>query len=373
MIKPKRILFLSAPFGHGHAKAAQAVIKAIKKTDPTVDTRLVDVFEEYPDFFGSALTKAYLRFVAKVPKFYGTLYDMQNQYGKYFSMRSVMHMAGAYKMLKLVRKVQPSAIVCTHFLPAGILDYLIANKYINIPVYGIITDYSLHYWWVFEHIRKYFIGCADMIESFEHYKIDASHFQVTGIPSSLDLTKLNARVEILNRLNLRDDLPIVAAMGGGTGMIPLDEIAKALDKSTVPFQLVMMAGTNLNMYRQLIEYKKHAKKPLRIYSYIDFVNDVMAVSDMIISKPGGLTTAETLSIGLPMIVYKPIPGHETDNARFLTDNNAALIAPNIKELVNIVEGLLTCPKTLQQLRINVKNLGSPNAASAIADELLKFE
>ncbi|MFA6075224.1 MAG: glycosyltransferase [Negativicutes bacterium] len=373
MIKPKRILFLSAPFGHGHAKAAQAVIKAIKKRDSEVDTRLVDVFEDYPDFFGGALTKAYLRFVAKVPRLYGTLYDMQNQYGKYFSTRSFMHMAGAYKMLKLVRKIQPSAIVCSHFLPAGILDYLIQKQHINVPVYGIITDYSLHYWWVFEHIRKYFVGCDEMVASFAHYDIDANHVQVTGIPSSLDLSKLNARTEILNKLNLRNDLPIIAAMGGGTGMIPLVEIAEALDKSTVPFQMVMMAGTNLKMYRKLVEYKKHARKPLRIYSYIDFVNDVMAVSDMIISKPGGLTTAETLSIGLPMIVYNPIPGHETDNANFLTSNNAAIVAPNINELINIVEGLLTCPKTLQQLHLNVMNLGRPDAAAAIADELLKFE
>jgi len=217
MIKPKRILFLSAPFGHGHAKAAQAVIKAIKQKDPDVDTRLVDVFEEYPDFFGSALTKAYLQFVAKVPKFYGTLYDMQNQYGKYFSMRSVMHMAGAYQMLKLVRKIQPSAIVCTHFLPAGIVDYLIENKYINIPVYGIITDYSLHYWWVFEHIRKYFVGCEAMVASLQQYNIGAEHVLVSGIPSSLDLTKLNSRPEIIQKLNLRPNLPIVAAMVAAPG------------------------------------------------------------------------------------------------------------------------------------------------------------
>lgn len=372
MIKPKRILFLSAPFGHGHAKAAQAVIKAVKQKNMDIDTRLVDVFDEYPGFFGEALTKAYLCFVAKAPAAYGVLYDFQNQYGKYFSSRGFMNTAGAYKMLKMVRRIKPSIIVCTHFLPAGILNYLIDKKYINVPVYGIITDYSLHYWWVFEHLRKYFVGCEDMVEAFTRRGIDVSRVQVTGIPSSLDLGKLRERTAIFERLNLNPKLPVIAAMGGGTGMIPLDKIALALDKSEQSFQMVLMAGTNISMYRKLAEFRKNAKKPLRIYSYIDFVNDVLAVSDMIISKPGGLTTAETLSIGLPMIVYKPIPGHETDNAMFLTKNKAAVIASSTDDLVNIVDGLLACPKTLESLRQNVRRIARPNAAAAIADELLKF-
>ena len=373
MIKPRRILFMSAPFGHGHHRAAQAVVAAVKKCDSSVDTRLVDVFDEYPDFFGNTLAKAYLRFVAKVPGAYGRIYEAQNDYGRYLSGRSIMHAAGAYKMLKLVKRVQPSAIVCTHFLPAGILDFLTNRRLINIPIYAIITDYSVHYWWVFQHLRKYFAGCNDMVHDFARYGVPTSKVMVSGIPTNLDLSKLSTRTEIFARLELNPNIPVVSLMGGGTGMLPMDEIVEELDKCSAQFQIIAIAGTNVSMYRSLSEYKQRAGKTLRIFSYIDFVSDCMAASDIMISKPGGLTTAETLSIGLPLIIFKPIPGHEGDNTRFLVRNKAGLVAKNVRELANIVEGLLQCRLTLEELRQNALRLGRPEAAATIARELLRFE
>ncbi len=161
-------------------------------------------------------------------------------------------------------------------------------------------------------------------------------------------------------------------MGGGLGMAPLEGVLRALDAVRAPLAAVVIAGRNLRMERRLAIAAESVDYPVRVLPFIENVYDYMHAADVLITKPGGLSSAEALVAQLPMILCKPLPGQEGRNARVLVEAGAALRAPSLRELPAMVEGFLGNGDGMKKMPAAARRLGRPDAAHDAAATIARL-
>src|SRR5262245_40844895 len=190
----------------------------------------------------------------------------------------------------------------------------------------------------------------------------------TGIPIS---AKFSARPDgggVRQSLGLRDEQPVLLVLSGGFGMGPVAEILAELDKVERQFQTVVVTGRNQELRRELAAQDR--KHPTHVLGFASNMHELMTTADLIITKPGGLTSSEALALGKPLFILNPIPGQEAANSDFLLERGAAVKANRVEDLPYRIEQLLGTPK-LAEMERAAKALGRPGAAKAICEEVLK--
>ncbi len=190
----------------------------------------------------------------------------------------------------------------------------------------------------------------------------------TGIPISGRFSLKHDSKAVRRRMGLRDDQPILLVLSGGFGMGPVEEILVALDNVSQPFQTVVVTGRNEELRRELAGQDR--KHPTHILGFALNMHELMAISDLIISKPGGLTSSEALALGKPLFILNPIPGQEAANSDFLLERGAAIKVNRVEDLPYRLEQLLGTRK-LGQLSRAAKALGRPTAAPDICREVVR--
>jgi len=195
----------------------------------------------------------------------------------------------------------------------------------------------------------------------------AENIVATGIPISARFSADSDRTSIRRTLGLRDDLPTILVLSGGFGMGPVAEILTELDKVTQHFQTVVVTGRNENLRRELAAANR--KHPTHVLGFASNMHELMAIADLIITKPGGLTSSEALAMSKPLFILNPIPGQEAANSDFLLERGAAVKVNRVEDLPYRIERLLGTPK-LTEMEAAAKVLGRPGAAKAICEEVV---
>jgi processive 1,2-diacylglycerol beta-glucosyltransferase len=176
--------------------------------------------------------------------------------------------------------------------------------------------------------------------------------------------------EVLRKLNLKAKIPTMLIMGGGQGLGPIKTIVKSLEKVKGELQEIIVTGINQKLYSSLKKRVKKYKKKILVLSYVNDINELMSISNLLITKPGGVTTAEALTKKIPMIIVKPIPGQEANNASYLTEKKAAIRIDDPRQIYLIVEDLLKNTAKLDRMREAAQRISKPNASLDIARLLL---
>ncbi|HWR43182.1 MGDG synthase family glycosyltransferase [Sporomusa sp.] len=365
-----RVLLISAPIGAGHIRAAQSVSQMLK-VNHSCHTELCNIFDLFHPAIGQTILKAYLKILNIFPQAYGTMYGWGNQSRLALIGREWVSQVLAGRMLDYINKFQPSVIVCTHATPAGLVAWLKKKGLIRVPAAAIITDFVVHRLWVYPEFEHYFVAHPAMAEYLSQNGILPQSIVVTGIPVSDSFIQPIDKYQVLGKLNLRPDRKTILIMGGGAGVLPMDEILKLCAQIDRPLQIVAVAGKNQSLYRRLIQLGSVIRHPVRVFSYVDNVHELMSIADLLISKPGGMSTSEALSMGVPLVIYRPIPGQEEANTCYLLNNGAALRADSLSELQNILVRLFEDNSDFTTLRQRAALLGRPHAATDIADFIAK--
>jgi processive 1,2-diacylglycerol beta-glucosyltransferase len=196
----------------------------------------------------------------------------------------------------------------------------------------------------------------------------AENVVATGIPISARFSANPDRESVRRTLGLRDDLPMLLVLSGGFGMGPVAEILCELDKVGRQFQTVVVTGRNEELRRELAA--KDRKHPTHVLGFASNMHELMAIADLIITKPGGLTSSEALAMSKPLIILNPIPGQEAANSDFLLERGAAVKVNRVEDLPYRIEKLLGTP-TLAEMEKAAAVLGRPRAATAICEEVLR--
>jgi processive 1,2-diacylglycerol beta-glucosyltransferase len=372
-----RILVLSASVGAGHLRAAQAVELALREVAPQATVRNVDILELTNTTFRRVYGKSYLDLVNKAPHVLGYFYDLLDQpsrSGKNRTdrLRLAVEKLNLRKFIHLVRDEPWDLVINTHFLPAEIIASLRRKGELSLPQVTATTDFETHRLWVNQPCDHYFTATAEGSQYLQHWGVPAEQITLTGIPIHPVFAKPKDRAECLTRHGLAGDRPILLQLSGGFGVGPIARLYRTLLEVARPIELVTIAGRNEAVKKELEAIDVPPQHRTKILGFTDQIDELMCVADLVVSKPGGLTTSETLARGAVMAIVNPIPGQESRNSDYLLENGAAIKINNIGTLAYKLDSLLADPPRLAQLKSNVARLARPRAAFDVVEKSLKL-
>lgn len=375
MSSPKRILVLSASVGAGHLRAAEAVELALKQLAPDATIKNLDVLTLTNAIFRRLYGQAYLDLVNKAPYILGYMYDVLDKPRSPKSKRTKLQLMVEKLNLRdftdMLKEESWDLVVNTHFLPAEIIASLRKSKKIRTPHITVTTDFDTHRLWVNQPCDHYCTATAEGAAYLQSFGVPAGDCTVTGIPIHPVFAQPKAREICLQSQGLVGDRPIILQLAGGFGVGPIEQIFRGLLEIPTPSEIVVVTGRNAKAKEQL-ESIKSSRHRTKIIGFTQQIDELMAVADLVVTKPGGLTTSETLARGAAMVIVNPIPGQESRNSDFLLENGAAIKINNLALIPMKLGTLLADPSRLQALKCHAKQLGKPQAAFDVARLALSF-
>jgi processive 1,2-diacylglycerol beta-glucosyltransferase len=370
----KRILVLSVPAGAGHTRVAEALRAGARALPDSTDVIHLDATAYATPRLRKVYADLYITLVRRAPTVWSWVYQYTNgatPQGWMHRLRRRIERRDCAPLLAKIAELRPDAIVCTHFLPAEILAREAEDGRLRCPVWVQVTDFDLHRMWVHRHMAGYFAGNDEVAFLMHKHGIPGDTIHVTGIPVMPAFSGRPDRALCARELGIAPDRMTFLLMGGGAGLGGLGTLAQRLLAIPGNFQLIVLAGRNVEELAALRRLALMHPGRLVPQGFTDRVERLMACADVAITKPGGATTAECLAMGLPMIVNASIPGQEERNANFLLEHGAALKAFDAASLEYRVRYLMAHPDALEKMRTRALALGRPHAAAAVLATVLK--
>jgi len=366
----KRVLILSVSIGEGHMRAAMAIKEEILKRDPYTEVNILDTFRSTNPIWDKMVSNTYMEILKITPAFYGYLYRLAEKESILHGtareeFNRVLNVVTAPRLNQLLNVYSPQVIICTHPFPIGVLNRLKERGEFTGLLVGILTDFTVHPFWVFPKVDLYSVAAEEIKMTFKDYNFNMDSVHACGIPINSCFLDSIDKSETKSKLSLKRKLKTILVMGGGLGMGPISDIVKVLGESSIPCQVVVVTGYNETLRAKLERIVPSFNNPVKVLGFADNVHELMSIADLMIGKAGGLTCAEALAKGLPIFIVDPIPGQEVRNAEFLCRAGAAVQAGNIKDLANKVEEYLNEPLRLQKMSVSASRLGKPLAAQSV--------
>ena len=368
-----RILLMYITVRSGHFQAARALERGIRLINPRADILTIDAFQYLNPVLARIVDRMYLSVIQKLPELWDYLYDNPKVIERSDRLRRLLHQYDSPRLKALLEEFKPEVVACTQAFPCGLVaDYKSENG-LNIPLYGIITDFLPHAYWVHSQVDGYIVGSTESRQWLMDRRIDPARISASGIPIDPSFSQEPDRAALRRRLQLVNGFPTILLMGGGQGLGPIVDAVKAIDSVRLPLQLMVVAGTNEKMYHQLITLVPRLRHSIQLFGHVDFIPDLMSVATLLITKPGGLTTSEALAKGLPILVLNPIPGQEVKNAHFLEQAKVGWRVEGPENLPQLLERLLNEPHLLREMMDQARALGKPRAAEDAARFVLGLQ
>ena len=374
---PARVLVLSASVGAGHLRAAQAVELALRETSPDATVKNVDVLTLTNAPFRKLYGEAYLDLVNKAPHVLGFFYDHLDKPrradSKRDKLRLLVERLNLTSLCDMLECEQWDVIVNTHFMPAEIIASMRKKKKLRTPQMTVTTDFETHRLWVNQPCDHYTTATDEGAAYLHHWDVPSEDISTTGIPIHPIFARPKPRDACMKRQGITGGRPVVLQLAGGFGVGPVAEIFQSILKVQTPIELVVVTGKNAAAKKKL-EAAAAAEKQHRVQvlGFTDQMDELMAAADVVVSKPGGLTTSETLARGAAMVVVNPIPGQESRNSDYLLENGAAIKINNLPTLAMKLDALLADALRIKQLRDNARRIGRPQAAFDVAARALRL-
>ncbi|AFM41724.1 UDP-N-acetylglucosamine:LPS N-acetylglucosamine transferase [Desulfosporosinus acidiphilus SJ4] len=349
-MKPIRLLIFSATFGAGHVKAAEALIESIKSFQPSVEIIHEDSVGKFNKYLNYFLCKLYITMMKRAPKLWGMFYKQTQEIAEDSLFQRFLNSFGRSQLAAYIEMVKPDVIVCTFPTVTGVLSQLRMKGELNVPVTAVVTDYTIHSQWIHRGVDGYIVGCPKVSEGFIARGIEPNRIRISGIPVMRKFERSLDRKDVLRNLGLDEDRLTFLVMCGACGVLEKAKwICKLILKVEAPVQAIVVCGNDHKLYQSLDNIVKEARNPVVRFKFIDNVDELMSASNIIITKAGGLIVSEALTKRLPLLIFKPIPGQEENNARFVSDIGAGRVAYTKKQLTDILNDLIANPEKIQHM------------------------
>ncbi|MFN8613862.1 MAG: glycosyltransferase [Vulcanimicrobiota bacterium] len=361
----KRVLVLSASVGAGHLRAAEALAVAGQEHDQ-LEVVHQDVLELMPRPFQKLYRDAYLDMVGRAPQIFGWLYELTDKPFQEDVLRQAFEEASAGKFFEFVDKFNPDLALCTHFLPSSLIHKRRKKGKFSRTLATVVTDFDVHGMWLATPSDHYFVAVPEARAYLKTFGISGRAVSVTGIPTHPVFAQPLDRSEVALRLGLRADLPTLLISTGGFGVGSVGQILEALRELTTPVQIVAACGRNEELRQGLAQQFADVEN-LHIIGFTKAFDEYMTCADLMLGKPGGLTTWESFVKGLAWVVINPIPGQEERNTYHLLEEGVGIWAYQARTLAFKVDQMLRESGRLAQMRENSRRLARPRAAQEILD------
>ncbi|MBD0373093.1 MAG: glycosyltransferase, partial [Pyrinomonadaceae bacterium] len=339
-----KVLVLSASAGAGHIRAAQAVERAFHEQRAAREVRHVDTLEYTNKLFRRLYAKAYIDMVNKTPELLGWLYDYLDKPWERERRRLALDKLNTRPFVRMLKEYQPDIIVCTHFLPAEIVSWLKAKERITSRQAIVVTDMDVHAMWLCHHYEQYFVALEETREHTIRLGIPADKVTVSGIPIDPVFAVEKDKREMRRKHGLSEDACTILVSAGGFGVGPIENLFHALLELRHEAQVLAICGRNEELKTRLESLASRLPNGARVrikpVGYTTEMDEYMAASDIVLGKPGGLTTSEALARGLVMVIVNPIPGQEERNSDHLLEEGVAIRCNNLPVLAYKIDKLL---------------------------------
>ena len=366
-----RIAILHATAGTGHRSAAVAIARAMSAADPDATVRDVDTLVFASGFYRTTYTGGYDALQSRAPQLWGVLYHSWASAPVHRGAgpaRLALDRLALRRLVRVVEREHPDAIVCTHFLPVEALSPRRGGGALRVPLYCVITDFVAHPFWAFPHVDRYFVASDRVAEQLQRWGVAPQRIEVTGIPVDPRFAQTIGRAEARQRFQLDADRPVVLMMGGGSGVGPLADLAARLSHLGSRPQVVVVCGTNERLREQIASLGIRSVRAIGVTHEIDVL---LEACDVVVSKAGGLTCSEALIKRVPLVIHRPMPGQEVGNADYLVANGAAVHAGSPDEVEHAVARWLEDPAAREAARQAAGRIARPEAAATIARRVLE--
>lgn len=361
----RRILICYLVKNSGHHAAARALEAAFTREAPDAQLLMVDLLRYIHPRTSRLILKTYMTTIKRTPEIWDALYDNAVIELLTRRIRRLLQHGRNRMLLQLMDDFHPDAVVCTQAHPFAVLCAYEREHGRGIPIWGVVTDFVPHRFWVVEDIGRYVVPTESARDRLRWLGVSDDRIQVQGIPVNVELAEAEQRV-------LQGPRPDrVLVMGGSRGLGVRYKTVRYLDRSPADFVIDVVTGTNRQLRRQLAVRRHAFSHRMRVRGYVRNIPVLMYNSTVLFSKPGGLTSAEALAVGLPMVIVRPLPGQERGNARFLTAHGAAVQLRSEKDAAPVITALLTNRALLQMMQEKARSLGRPRAARDIARAVLE--
>ncbi len=372
----KRILIFHVRAGAGHERAARAVERATQQLDPAAGVIVRDALEYSSPLFKAFYASTYNRMVARVPRVWGFVYRRAERTpieGFRQEVRTRLTLWNCRGYLDAIERHRPDAILCTQFLPAEVFAFLREHGKVRVPVACAITDYSIHPIWVYRGIDRYYVAADAVKEALEDTGVvPPERIEVTGVPIDPRFAITMPAADARKALGLDPDPArlTILLMGGGFGWGPIDGMLDVVRDLSADVQALVIAGRNERLRKRLMARARGHESRIKVHGFTDQMDLFMAASDLIVGKSGGLTSSEAMARGVPLVVFRPIPGQEERNCDFLQENGAALRVHDLDDLHYRLRHFLAMPEHLAAMRAKAVAIGRPRSAFDVARSIL---
>ncbi|MBU0633924.1 MAG: glycosyltransferase [Candidatus Omnitrophica bacterium] len=367
-----RILLLYISTNSGHHHAAKAIEESLHSLEPGIKTLNLNCFNYTNPILEKVINNVYNKVIKNKPEVWEYLYDNPVIVRRTRKFRKLIHEFNSKKLKKLIDHFRPDAVICTQAFPAGMIADFKKTYNLNFPLIGVLTDYSPHSYWIYDNIDTYIVPSLQTRQRFVDSFIAKDKIFIYGIPISARFGAPTDKEATFSSLKLDKNIPVLLIMGGGQGLGPIEEIIFAVNTLDVDFQVVVVCGINNKLRKWLERRQKLFRKRMAILGYSKNTNALMDIASLLVTKPGGLTTAEALTKGLPVVIVNPIPGQETKNTEFLLSEGVAVKAKDALDAAALIGELLSAPEKLRQMREASFKHARPDSAANISKLALKL-
>lgn len=372
----KKILIFYGSYGGGHLSAAKSIRDYIEKNYSDSQVELVDCVEYVNKLFNKLTTKAYKDFSKNARWIWKHLY-YDSESGSLSRICNTINRLMAIKLNRLIQEFQPDLIISTHPFSSQMCAILKEKGKLNCKVATILTDYAPHNQWLVksEFIDYYFVAQQGMVDDLVSRGVNKDKIHVTGIPLSSRFLQSYNKQKILEDYGLTSDKNTILFFAGGEFGFGKDKTfnrLKAIIDNLPNLQVVAVAGRNAKMKERFDELVKTTKTEsnVKILSFTNQVPELMSVSDLVITKPGGLTTTESLASGLPLIIIDPLPGQEEENAEFIENSGVGIWVKDSDNIETILLNIFNNPDKLENMKSKARLIAKKNSTQNIVETLL---
>ena len=369
-MKAKRVLILSVSAGTGHVRAADALAKSFTG-DPSVEAvEHLDVLNFTNKLFHNFYSKLYIQLVKSAPQVLGWVYEASDEPWKTDAVRLRLERLQAQRLVQFIHAFRPDITICTHFMPVGIIAHLIEKGLIQTHLSVVVTDLDMHAMWLSRTFHRYFVAIEETKAHLKALGLPGERITVSGIPIDPVFAEKADRYALRKEFGLNPSRTTILFSAGAFGLSPAEFVVSRLMLLRHPVQTVVICGKNEELKERVQKMVGESNPDFKILGYTNRMHDLMKLSDLFVGKPGGLTTAEALACGLPMLIITPIPGQEERNSDHLLEDGVALKCNELTTITFKIDTLLDNPARLAAMRQRAYALGRPHAARTVVETLL---
>lgn len=366
----KRVLILSASVGSGH-KSAAAALEQVFRQQPGVEVVNQDALKLTSRIYQVTAADAYFALAKENPWLVGWWYDQNDEpFRNENGAIRLWNMLNGQPLVDFVRDFDPQITVCTHFMPAGVVAQLLSEGRLNTTLSIVTTDYDFQGMWLSRIFNRYFVALEETRVHLASLGVDAERITASGIPVNPALAEPLDHESVLRRYGLHDDRPTLLVSAGALGGGPAREVVTQIMRMETPVQTIVICGRNQLLRQEVTAQTAGQAEHFRVLGFTDEMPDLMRVASLFIGKPGGLSSAECMAAGLPMLVIDPIPGQEERNSDHLLENGAAVRCRSSSTIAYKLDCIFGEPGRLERMRADTRRLARPDAAKRVVELLL---